>query len=88
VLVATDANALQDSLDPALFPGIPSSVLVHSGFMNTHYPAAPIILAAVKKVISERKATKVTLNLRGPSTIFIKAVTYGQPRVGDQDVAN
>ncbi|KAG9119726.1 hypothetical protein FRC07_005102 [Ceratobasidium sp. 392] len=105
ISVATDANALLDPLDPALFPGIPSSVTVHSGFMNAHYPAAPTILAAVKKVIAERKATKVTVtghSLGGalatldavyfkvnlPSTISIKAVTYGQPRVGNQDFAN
>ncbi|KAG9120249.1 hypothetical protein FRC07_004332 [Ceratobasidium sp. 392] len=105
VSVATDANALLDPLDPALFPGIPSSATVHSGFMNVHAATAKTILALVKKVISERGATKVTttghslggalatldalyLKLNLPSNIAIKAVTYGQPRVGNQDFAN
>jgi hypothetical protein len=32
--MATDANAFLESLDPSLFPGVSSSVEVHSGFAN------------------------------------------------------
>jgi predicted lipase len=56
----TDANILLDPLDPALFPGVPSSVLVHSGFMNAHASTATKILAEVKKLISSKGATSVT----------------------------
>ncbi|KAG8722709.1 hypothetical protein FRC08_012588 [Ceratobasidium sp. 394] len=101
----TDANILIDPLDPVLFPGVPSTVKVHDGFRNAQANTAPAVLAAVKKIIAERGATKVTttghslggaiatldaafLKLNLPSTISIKAVTYGQPRVGNQEFAN
>ncbi|KAF8757628.1 Alpha beta-hydrolase [Rhizoctonia solani] len=87
------------------FPGVTSAVQVHSGFRDAHAATAATILAAVKKVIAERSATKVTLvghslggalaaldalylKLNLASTIAIKAVTYGQPRVGNQEFAD
>ncbi|QRV73759.1 Lipase (class 3) [Ceratobasidium sp. AG-Ba] len=101
----TDANILTDPLDAKLFPGVSSSVLVHDGFRNAQANSAPQVLAAVKKIIAEKGATKVTttghslggalatldalyLKLNLPSTIVVKAVTYGQPRVGNQEFAN
>ncbi|KAJ1306381.1 hypothetical protein OPQ81_007386 [Rhizoctonia solani] len=103
--VLTDANALFGNLNPTLFPGVASAVQVHSGFRDAHASTASVVLAAVKKVIAERAATKVTLvghslggaiatldalylKLNLPSTISIKAVTYGQPRVGNQEFAD
>ncbi|CAE6496700.1 unnamed protein product [Rhizoctonia solani] len=103
--VLTDADALFGKLDTALFPGVPSSVQVHSGFRDAHASTAAAVLAAVKKIIAEKGATKVTLvghslggaiaaldalylKLNLPSTVSIKAVTYGQPRVGNQEFAN
>ncbi|KAG8781921.1 hypothetical protein FRC12_021402 [Ceratobasidium sp. 428] len=103
--VLTDANAFFGTLSPALFPGVPSSVQVHSGFRDAHASTAATILTTVKKIIAERGATKVTVaghSLGGaiaaldalyykqnlPSNISIKAVTYGQPRVGNQEFAN
>ncbi|KAF8705496.1 Alpha beta-hydrolase, partial [Rhizoctonia solani] len=103
--VLTDANAFFGTLSTSLFPGVTSAVQVHSGFRDAHAATAATILAAVKKVIAERSATKVTLvghslggalaaldalylKLNLPSTIAIKAVTYGQPRVGNQEFAD
>ncbi|KAG8738953.1 hypothetical protein FRC11_001018, partial [Ceratobasidium sp. 423] len=103
--VVTDAKAIFGSLSTTLFPGVSSAVQVHSGFRDAHASTASLVLAAVKKVISEKGATKVTLvghslggaiaaldalylKLNLPSTIAIKAVTYGQPRVGNQEFAN
>ncbi|KAG8746068.1 hypothetical protein FRC10_006171 [Ceratobasidium sp. 414] len=101
----TDANILTDPLDPALFPGLPSTIEVHDGFRNAQASTAKTVLATVKKIIAERGATQVTttghslggaiatldamyLKLNLPSNIAIKAVTYGQPRVGNQEFAN
>ncbi|KAG1770869.1 Alpha/Beta hydrolase protein [Suillus placidus] len=102
----TDANALMERLDPMLFPGVDSSVEVHSGFANEHALTASIILKEVKSLISQYNANSVTLvghSLGGalaelgrrlcvgcvfmalnlPSSIAIKGVTYGTPRVGN-----
>ncbi|KAG8746071.1 hypothetical protein FRC10_006174 [Ceratobasidium sp. 414] len=101
----TDAEALFGSLDPSLFPGLPSSISVHSGFRDAHASTAATVLTTVKEIIAARGATKVTVtghSLGGaiagldaaflksnlPSTISIKAVTYGQPRIGNQDFAD
>ncbi|GAB1518649.1 hypothetical protein RhiTH_001713 [Rhizoctonia solani] len=103
--VLTDANAFFGTLSTSLFPGVTSAVQVHSGFRDAHAATAATILAAVKKIIAERSATKVTLvghslggalaaldalylKLNLASTIAIKAVTYGQPRVGNQEFAD
>ncbi|KEP48780.1 lipase [Rhizoctonia solani 123E] len=103
--VLTDVNAFLEPLDPALFPGVSSNVQVHSGFKNAHASTASAVLAAVKKVITDKGAIKVTtvghslggaiaaldalyLKKNLPSTISIKAVTYGQPRVGNQEFAD
>ncbi|KAG1770893.1 Alpha/Beta hydrolase protein [Suillus placidus] len=96
----TDANVLMERLDPTLFPGVDSSVEVHSGFANEHALTASIILKEVKSLISQYNASSVTLvghSLGGalaeldcvfmalnlPSSIAIKGVTYGTPRVGN-----
>ncbi|KAB5591622.1 Lipase [Ceratobasidium theobromae] len=103
--VLTDANIILSSLSTALFPGVSSSVKVHSGFKDAHASTAAVVLATVKKILAEKGATKVTLaghslggaisaldalylRLNLPSTISIKAVTHGQPRVGNQEFAN
>ncbi|KDN43367.1 hypothetical protein RSAG8_06151, partial [Rhizoctonia solani AG-8 WAC10335] len=102
--VLTDANAFFGTLNSTLFPGV-SRVQIHSGFRDAHASTAAPVLAAVKRVIAEKGATKVTLvghslggaiaaldalflKLNLPSTISIKAVTYGQPRVGNQAFAD
>lgn len=117
----TDLSIAQKNLDSTLFPGVSSSVLVHSGFADQHAKTASIILAEVKKLLSSSGASTVvsvstaahhaymfpishdvtatqvghslggalaeldamffTLNL--PSSVHVKAVTYGTPRVGN-----
>lgn len=43
----------------SLFPGVPSDVLVHSGFRDTHSATARAILAEVENLISSKNATSV-----------------------------
>ncbi|KAF8442971.1 Alpha/Beta hydrolase protein [Boletus edulis BED1] len=57
----TDVGIIMTSLDPTLFPGVDSSVQVHSGFANEHTQTAQIILNQVKSLISQYGATSVTL---------------------------
>lgn len=62
--VLTDANIILSSLSTALFPGVSSSVKVHSGFKDAHASTAAVVLATVKKILAEKGATKVTLGKR------------------------
>ncbi|KAH7928461.1 alpha/beta-hydrolase [Leucogyrophana mollusca] len=57
----TDVDIPMENLDPTLFPGVDSSVEVHSGFANEHAQTASIILAEVKSLISQYSASTVTL---------------------------
>ncbi|KAI6030939.1 Alpha/Beta hydrolase protein [Pisolithus orientalis] len=81
----TDVDIFLESLDPLLFPGISSSVQVHSGFANEHAKTAPTILAGVGHslggALAELDCLFLALSL--PSNIAIKGVTYGTPRVGN-----
>ncbi|KAF7317836.1 Lipase [Mycena kentingensis (nom. inval.)] len=99
----TDANFPLKSLDAALFPGISDDVKAHSGFANEQ-AKCDRKLAALKTGISRFNATKVTVvghSLGGAlaelDSVFlplhlpgvkIKTITYGKPRVGNQDFAN
>ncbi|KAF8259379.1 lipase, partial [Lactarius quietus] len=56
----TDADFFLESLDSSLFPGIPSSVEVHSGFASEQASTAPTILSAVQQTLSEHGASSVT----------------------------
>ncbi|KAI9061593.1 alpha/beta-hydrolase [Trametes sanguinea] len=101
----TDIDIPMTNLDGSLFPGVPSSVLVHEGFANEQALTASSILATTKNLISSKGATTVitvghslggalaeldalffTLNL--PSSIHVKSVTYGTPRVGNPTYAS
>ncbi|KAF8236480.1 alpha/beta-hydrolase [Tricholoma matsutake] len=55
----TDAKIRQQHLDPALFPGVSSSVKVHNGFRNQHALTARKILSEVKNLTASKKAKKV-----------------------------
>ena len=59
--LATDAQALQLPLDTKLFPGIPSNILVHTGFRNQHSMTANTILAEVKDLLNTEDARHVTV---------------------------
>ncbi|KAF8887329.1 lipase class 3 family protein [Infundibulicybe gibba] len=102
--IATDADAFQESLDPTLFPGISSSVEVHSGFANEQAKTATQILAAVRTAIAAHSATHVTIvgHSLGAAIALLDGVYlplhipgatfttigYGMPRVGNQAFAN
>jgi predicted lipase len=99
-----DADFFWDSLSPSLFPGISSSIQVHDGFTNAQANSAAAVLAAVKRIMSERGVTKATIvghSLGGAianldaiylklqiPSLSVKIVTYGQPRVGNQAFAD
>ncbi|KAF8347909.1 lipase class 3 family protein [Amanita rubescens] len=59
--IATDINAFQEILDPSLFPGIDSSIEVHSGFANEQAKTATEVLSAIQKTISEHGADHITV---------------------------
>ncbi|KAF9011341.1 lipase class 3 family protein [Cyathus striatus] len=102
--IATDADVFQESLDSTLFPGISSSVEVHSGFASEQAKTASTILSAVQTTIAAHSATKVTIVghslgaaialLDGVflplhiSGVTFRTVVYGLPRVGNQAFAN
>ncbi|PPQ76610.1 LOW QUALITY PROTEIN: hypothetical protein CVT26_012749 [Gymnopilus dilepis] len=100
----TDVDFFLGPLDPTLFPGISSSIEVHSGFRDEQASTAPTILAAVQKTIAAHAAKKVTVTghslgaalalLDGVylplhiSGVAFEVIGYGTPRVGNQDFAN
>ncbi|TCD61803.1 hypothetical protein EIP91_007889 [Steccherinum ochraceum] len=56
-----DADFTLSSLDPTLFPGIPSFVEVHDGFKGEHANTASAILSAVQLTMSSHPVTHVTM---------------------------
>jgi predicted lipase len=117
----TDIDVPMTSLSPTLFPNLPKGILVHEGFANEHARTASTVMANVKKIISEKGASSVTLvstvlplslffsdmlqighSLGGalalldtafmaqnlPTSMPIKMVTYGMPRVGNPAFAS
>ncbi|KAJ3795888.1 Alpha/Beta hydrolase protein [Lentinula aff. detonsa] len=99
----TDADILSATPSTALFPGISSSVEVHSGFLNKHALTANVILAKVKSIMNSKVTNNIVAighSLGGAlaeiDTIFfrfnipsasISAMTYGTPRVGNREWA-
>ncbi|KAI6149905.1 Alpha/Beta hydrolase protein [Pisolithus tinctorius] len=57
----TDLDLVLTNLDSSLFPGIPSDIEVHNGFMNAQASTATQVLTAVQTTMSKYGATKVTL---------------------------
>ena len=49
------------TLDPTLFPDIPSDVEVHGGFVIEHMKTANKILAEVERLMGEYSSTNVVL---------------------------
>lgn len=55
-----DGSVVREKLDSTLFPGISSSIAVHSGFKGAQERSATAVLAAVKKTLSKYpSATRV-----------------------------
>jgi hypothetical protein len=48
------------NLDSTLFPGVPSSVLAHQGFLDEHSKTATIILEEVNQLLESTGATSIT----------------------------
>jgi hypothetical protein len=102
--VISDANIIRDPLNSTTFPGIPSGVKAHGGFLDAHERAAPAVLAAVRTTIARTGAKKISIASHSLGAalglldavmfkqqlpgIAIKFVGYGMPRVGNQDFAN
>ncbi|KAJ7915125.1 alpha/beta-hydrolase [Mycena leptocephala] len=98
----TDADFFLGGLDPTLFPGLSSSIEVHSGFANEHAKTATLVLAAVQKGLSQFDVKKVTLVGDSAALSLIESVylplhitgvtfrtiVYGMPRVGNQAFAD
>lgn len=98
-----DADFRLDQLDTTLFPGVSSSVKTHNGFQEAQERGAKAKLAAIKKAMSERSTSLVTLtghSLGGAISLIdalylsinlpsakLKVVTHGMPRVGNPEFA-
>ncbi|QRW13147.1 Lipase (class 3) [Ceratobasidium sp. AG-Ba] len=94
-----DGDFRLDSLDSTLFPGVSSSVKTHNGFQEAQERSATTKLAAIKKAMSEKSTSLVTLtghSLGGAISLIdslylsinlpsakLKVVTHGMPRVGN-----
>lgn len=57
----TDVDIIMDTLDPTLFPGVPSTVEAHEGFLNEHALTATTILAEVKSLMTSKNTNSVTV---------------------------
>jgi len=99
-----DADIAKEALNSSLFPGISSSISVHSGFANAQAKTATQVLAAVQTTMSKHSTSKVTVvgHSLGAAislldTVYLhhqlpsatlRFVGYGLPRVGDQAFAD
>jgi hypothetical protein len=59
--ILTDLIIPLVELDPVLFPGVPSSVLVHEGFRDEHARTALPILAEVQNLLAKHGTHNLTL---------------------------
>ncbi|KAG7445154.1 lipase [Guyanagaster necrorhizus] len=103
VSLLTDGDFALSPLDPDLFPGISSNILVHSGFRDSQARSAEDILSTVTTALSEYGTNNVTLvgHSLGAALSLLDAVYlplhldasyrmigYGLPRVGNQEFAD
>ncbi|GBE86690.1 Alpha/Beta hydrolase protein [Sparassis latifolia] len=102
--LVTDVDIVFTNLDSTLFPGLSSSIEVHSGFANEQAKTATTVLSAVQKALSTYSATHVTVvgHSLGAAISLLDSVYlplhisgatftyvgYGLPRVGNQAFAN
>ncbi|KAH7104424.1 alpha/beta-hydrolase [Auriculariales sp. MPI-PUGE-AT-0066] len=102
--VITDADIIRENLDPTLFPGVPSNVKAHGGFLDGHARAAPDVFAAVNTTLLSNGVNQITIASHSLGAalglldavmfrqrlpgVNIKFVGYGMPRVGNKEFAN
>lgn len=55
--LATDANVILESLNPSLFPGVPSSVEAHSGFAGEQAKSVPFCISTHDSAEGNRNRT-------------------------------
>ncbi|KAJ3555043.1 hypothetical protein NM688_g2796 [Phlebia brevispora] len=100
----TDGDIELETLDSSLFPGISSSVEVHSGFADEQAQTAQQVLSAVQTALSRFGASQVTMvghslgaalslldSVYLPlhiSDVTFRTIVYGLPRVGNQAFAD
>ncbi|KAI9440856.1 lipase [Lactarius indigo] len=89
----TDIDVFMTNLDSTLFPGLPSSIQVHSGFAAEHAKTAQTILAqhgassvtvtghSLGAALALLDAVYLPLHL--PAGTRVRMVGYGMPRVGN-----
>lgn len=56
-----DVDVVFARLTPVFFPGIPSSVQIHSGLVEAHDSAAPQIIPAVQSVLAQYQVKRVVV---------------------------
>ncbi|KAH9933627.1 lipase [Epithele typhae] len=99
-----DLFIAQSNLDSSIFPGVKSSVKVHSGFKNSHARSAHDVLAAVKSALATYKTTKVVVTghslgaalglldsmmlVMSLPSASVRFIGYALPGVGNQAWAN
>ncbi|KAJ7813147.1 alpha/beta-hydrolase [Mycena olivaceomarginata] len=102
--LVTDSDFFLGTLDPTLFPGLSSSIEVHSGFRDEQAKTATQILAAVQTALSGFGVNKVTIvghSLGGAIALIdsvylplhitgvtFQTIVYGLPRVGNRAFAD
>ncbi|SJL13761.1 uncharacterized protein ARMOST_17209 [Armillaria ostoyae] len=102
--IITDLDFFLESLDSSLFPGIGSSIKVHSGFKQAQADAATTVLSSVRTAMSRFSTNSVTVvghSLGGAialldgvyldlqlPTASVSVISYGMPRVGNQAFAD
>jgi hypothetical protein len=59
--ILTDGDILMASLDPTLFPGVPSTVKAHQGFLDAQAQTASKTLAEVRSLLSQHDTHSLTL---------------------------
>ncbi|KAI0034463.1 lipase class 3 family protein [Vararia minispora EC-137] len=57
----TDVEITMDPLDPTLFPGLSSTVHVHTGFRDAHARTATTILSEVQTALSQHSTQEVVI---------------------------
>ncbi|KAG9313251.1 Alpha/Beta hydrolase protein [Chiua virens] len=85
--IITDIDVILAPLDASLFPGLPSHIRVHSGFLHDQSVTASDIISSVQRTMTKYGTNSVTLVGHSLGTTF-RSVLFGLPRVGNQAFAD